>query len=122
MLRLDISIKEIDIRDAEFADIIVYNKLLNYLSVFMIVFYIIIIIFIRFVWLRIKRDEVIVLTILGYRFVKMRLYLHYMSLWGISFILSNIVFWLINKKLSIIILLIGLLSITKMYRSRKYLL
>ena len=127
----NIAIKVIDIRNAEFSDFIEYNRMLDYLMICIVIFYVIFIYVIRLIWLRIKREEIFVLTILGYKYVKEKLYLQYISLWGISFILSSIFFLLLNEnfyygylsvfRLSAAVLLIALLSTFKMYRNAKYL-
>lgn len=94
----DITVKQIDIRNAQFTDFIHYNKTTICLFAFVVVFDIIFIYIIRHTWLKIKASEIFVLNLLGYMHIRRKLKIEYFSMWLCAYLLSLIIFIILKEK------------------------
>lgn len=132
LLDNNVEIKEIQIRDAEFKDYIKYDKIILFICLLLIMFYLLLISIAKKVWLKYKRPEILVLTILGDPFIKTKVYLPYILIWLSAFVLELLLVSCTVDTLyfgyypitivSLITLAVVLLSMIKMYKPNQYML
>ncbi len=84
----EIAIKKIDVRNTEFGDFIKYDKMMLFILVFLILFYIFLIFAATKMWLIYRKPEIFVLTILGAAKPQTKVYLKYIIIWITAFIMN----------------------------------
>jgi hypothetical protein len=124
----NIRMKEIEVRNAKFADYIGYHKMAYILVSLLLIFYAVLVFLARLIWLRIKWQEMFVLTLLGETRIGRNMALRYIGMWTIAFAISFGVFYVTVRnpyygyspiiRISAIILGTAVLTSIKMYFHR----
>ena len=87
----EIAIKRIDVRNTEFGDFIRYDKIMLFILICLIFFYILLIFAAKKMWLIYKKPEIFVLTILGAIMPQTKAYLKYLIIWITAFMINTVV-------------------------------